>query len=461
MNRNRFHKFIQAMQTGGPAYAAHKVKLYVKHNLRRERKFSWEDYRFEELPETKDTPKDSDNKFDVSVVVPTYNGGTQFETMLQLLKQQKSCGSVELVIVDSGSTDGTVELCYQYGVTLVQITQEQFSHSYARNLGAETACGTILVFMTQDALPSSERWLSEMIAPVLAGEADAVSCSEECPEGTDLYYRILNYGHASFVGTLHEDVSGSKEKCRNKENLRRYASLSDVACAIKRSTFFRFRHRYDFAEDLDLGIRLLSCGYRTKLLSKTRVIHGHNRNADYYLKRAVVEQEAFTKIFPERIENEKTDAIVSKIYYSACLVTEYISKLEVIDDGREISIEKFVEQASELFEKIRKEAEKLTEFRQVNCESANLLEEIVQLCANKSRLRKYPENWDLAYSVRFYLDNIAEYFVANKTKAVDVTAAEICMCMMKQFSLCVGMELVKLKQDEKWNQKILELIKGV
>lgn len=461
MNRNRFHKLIQAMRTGGPAYAAHKVKLYVKRNLRRERKFSWEDYCFEELPEPKDTSEDSDNKFDVSVVVPTYNAGTQFETMLQLLKQQKSCGSVELVIVDSGSTDGTVDLCYKYGVTLVQITQEQFSHSYARNLGAETASGTILVFMTQDALPSSELWLAEMMAPILSGEADAVSCCEECPEGTDLYYRILNYGHASFVGMLHEDVLGSKEKCRNKESLRRYASLSDVACAIKCSIFLRFRHRYDFAEDLDLGIRLLSSGYKTKLLSKTKVIHGHNRNVDYYLKRAVVEQEAFDKIFPAKIECEKEDVIASKIYYSACLIAEYISKLEGIENGEKISIEKFVEQASKLFEKTRKEAEKITVFMNVSCETACQLEEIVQLCANQYSLRKHPGNWDLAYSVRFYLDNMAEYFAENKTKAVPVTATEIWMCMMKQFSLCVGMELVKLKKDEKLNQKILELMKGV
>lgn len=457
MNRNRFKKLIQAVCTGGPVYAAQKVCLYVKRHLKTERKFSWEDYAFEELPE----PADLNNKYDVSVVVPTYNGGTQFETMLQKLKQQKNCGSVELVIVDSGSTDGTVELCKEYGVMLVQIPNEQFSHSGARNLGAETAKGKILVFMTQDALPSSEEWLSEMIAPILVGEADAVSCGEECQEGTDLYYRILNYGQASFVGMLQEDVQGNREKCRDKESLRRYASLSDVACAIKRSTFLKFRHRYNFAEDLDLGIRLLSCGYRTKLLSKTKVIHGHNRNADYYLKRAVVEKEAFSKIFPEEKETEKPEVIERRIYCSACLTAEYLTQLQAMECYTETETEAFIKQASELFEKVISRAADIKEYGGLAKEKAPLLADVVVLCGQNNKQRKHSTETDLVYGVRFYLDNVAEYMKFHGIKKPEYSMEEICDCMLKQFALLVGTELVKLKKEEKWNRKIPELIKGV
>ena len=261
MNGHYFKKLIQAVKNGGIIYAIQKVRLYLRRRSNRKEKFSWDDYVFEELPSC--DGQDLDNTCNVSVVVPTYNGGSQLETLFQTLKQQKKCGNVEIVIVDSGSTDGTIQLCNRYGVTMIQIPNEHFSHSTARNLGAEAARGQFLVFMTQDALPSSEEWLAEMIAPILEGEADAVSCGEECPVDTDLYYKVANYGHASFVGMLHNDVLGSKEKCKDKQTLRKFASLSDVACAIKRSTFLRFRHRYDFAEDLDLGIRLLSCGYKT------------------------------------------------------------------------------------------------------------------------------------------------------------------------------------------------------
>lgn len=461
MNRNHFHKLIQAVQTGGLVYATHKVRLYVKRRLKKERKFSWDDYAFEELPEPECAREGFDNKYNVSVVIPTYNGGMQLKTMLELLRAQMNCGKVEIVVVDSGSTDGTVELCQEYNVSLVQIPNEQFSHSYARNLGAETAQGSILVFMTQDALPSSEQWLSEMIAPILKNEADAVSCGEECPEGTDLYYRILNYGHASFTGMLHGDVTGSKEKCRDRISLRKYASLSDVACAIKRSVFLRFRHRYDFAEDLDLGIRLLSCGYRTKLLSGTKVIHGHNRDADYYLKRAAVEQEAFAKIFPEKAENEKPEVIASGIYYSTGVVSEYLARLETMKLGQEVSVDAFVKQASDSFDEVIKETGKHPTVRPIMCCRATLLEEIVQLCEENHKLGNYPSNTDLAYSVRFYLDNMAEYFANHVETMEGISAKDICQCMLKQFSLCTGAELMKLKKEKKWNRRILELIKGV
>lgn len=456
MNRNRLKKLIQAVRTGGLGYATQKVRIYVKRHLKTVRKFSWEDYTFEELPE----PTDLDHKYDVSVVVPTYNGGTQFEILLQMLKQQKNCGSVEIVVVDSGSTDGTVELCKKHGVALVQIPNEQFSHSGARNLGAETAKGELLVFMTQDALPSSEEWLLEMIEPILSGEADAVSCGEECPESTELYYRILTYGHASYVGMLQEDVLGSKEKCRDKESLRRYASLSDVACAINRKAFLRFRHRYNFAEDLDLGIRLISCGYKTKLLAKTKTIHGHNRNVDYYLKRAVVEKESFNKIFSEEKIEEKADIVERKVYYSACLVAEYLKQLEKMECN-EMTTEVFLKQASMLFEKVMTQTDNKKGFEGFGKENAPLLTEVVALCGQNSKQRKYAMETDLAYNVRFYLDNVAEYMKYHGITKLEYSMDTLCDCMLKQFALLVGTELAKLRKEEMWNRKILELIKGV
>lgn len=480
MKRNCFHKLIQAVKTGGLIYAVQKVWLYVKRKIKTERRFSWVDYAFEELLEP--IGKILEYKFDVSVVIPAYNGGLQFEKLLELLEKQEGCGSVETVVVDSGSTDGTVELCRKHGVTLVQITQEEFSHSYARNLGAEKAAGELIVFMTQDALPSSEKWLSQLLAPILTGEADAVSCREECPEGTDLYYQIASYGHESFVGFLKEDVTGSREKCRDKESLRRYASLSDVACAIRRDVFLKFRHRYNFAEDLDLGIRLLSCGYKTKLLAKTKVIHCHSRDADYYLKRAVVEQEAFSKIFPEEKGKESPDMVASRIYYSACLVAEYLEALGRLESSAEknkeggsgMSVSRFVRQADALFGEMMKNTMKQTGSRKSNCGvleksffdsltcgSAPLLEKVVGLCAENHKLKKHPSNTDLAYSVRFYLDNVAEYFAYRGMPDAVLPVETLCGCMLKQFALCTGTELAKLKKEEKWAPVVLELIKGV
>ena len=112
----------------------------------------------------------------VAVVIPTLNAGQEFELLLAMLTRQKGFKQVEIVIVDSGSTDMTLELAEEYNATLVCIKPEEFSHSYARNLGAEKASSAdYLLIMTQDALPASDYWLYELYASCERNNFAAVS----------------------------------------------------------------------------------------------------------------------------------------------------------------------------------------------------------------------------------------------------------------------------------------------
>jgi hypothetical protein len=71
--------------------------------------------------------------------------------------------------------------------------------------------------------------------------------------------------------------------------LRSMGQLSDVSCLIPRELFQRHRYRGDYAEDLDLGIRLIQAGHRIAMLASVKVIHSHNRPPWYYLKRSFVD----------------------------------------------------------------------------------------------------------------------------------------------------------------------------
>lgn len=232
----------------------------------------------------------------VSVVIPTYNAGKQFRLMLERLRSQKHIKNVEIVVVDSGSKDSTINLCQKYKVVLKQIDQSEFSHSYARNLGAKIARGDILLFMTQDALPLDEEWMYQMILPIIKGEVVATSCKEQCPEGTDLYYRISSWYHAQYIGVDKGNQINKYCETDNVDILRRKGSLNDVSTAIHAKIFDRNLYRHSYAEDLDMGIRLLKSGYQIALLGSTSVIHAHNRTAGYYLKRAFVEKMSFGDI---------------------------------------------------------------------------------------------------------------------------------------------------------------------
>ena len=235
----------------------------------------------------------------VSVIIPTYNAGSRLNETLNRLKGQKFDGNLEIVTVDSGSTDETVPICKKHGTNLISIDHSLFSHSYARNLGAENAKGNILVFMTQDAMPDSARWMKTLMQPIISEGIAAVSCGEVCPEGTDIYYKIAVSSHRRFLGIEKNDRIGYWREGMDSRTLRINASLNDITVVIRKELFDEYRYRYDYAEDLDLGIRLLKDGYRIKLLSGVRTVHGHDRSAGYYFKRGFVESRSLKRILRE------------------------------------------------------------------------------------------------------------------------------------------------------------------
>ena len=139
----------------------------------------------------------------VSVVIPVYNAGAEFPTLLQLLKSQIGIGQVEIVIVDSGSCDGSAECAEQMGANVIRILQSEFSHSYARNLGASAANGEYVLFMTQDAMPSGPNWILGLLQPILRGDAVAVSCQEKPRPDSDLLGRCSIWLHSEYMEFFH------------------------------------------------------------------------------------------------------------------------------------------------------------------------------------------------------------------------------------------------------------------
>ncbi len=227
----------------------------------------------------------------VSVIIPTFNAGEEFYWLLRKLVAQKGLNNLEIVVVDSGSTDDTVELARQAGCTVVQISQEEFSHSYARNLGADTANNEYLLFIVQDAYPIGDLWAYGMLAYLQDHKKHnvvAVSCSEYCRSDSDIMYDCNVDTHYRFLRCRDVDRIG-EYMGSDHMSLRSWGQLSDVSCMLSKELFGRYKYRGDYAEDLDLGIRLIRDSYRIAMLASVKTIHSHNRPAYYYLKRSFVD----------------------------------------------------------------------------------------------------------------------------------------------------------------------------
>jgi len=98
---------------------------------------------------------------ETSVIIRTKNEEQWIGECLRRLRRQ-TCRNFEIVVVDSGSTDRTLEIVGQCDVRLFQIPPEDFSYPHALNYGCQRAQATkYLVMLSAHSLPISDTWLAD------------------------------------------------------------------------------------------------------------------------------------------------------------------------------------------------------------------------------------------------------------------------------------------------------------
>jgi glycosyltransferase involved in cell wall biosynthesis len=256
----------------------------------------------------------------ISVVIPAKNGGIGFQHLLKKLKAQKGLRECEIIVVDSGSTDGTLQIAKDEGANVVEISPASFNHSFSRNKGAERATGDYILFTVQDALPLTDRWLWEMAKTLEQNNLVAVSCAEYPRSDSDLFYQLSSWNHYKSLNLDSDRIFVWDESYSSTMGLRFNVQMSDIAALIRRDVFNKYKYRTNFAEDLDLGIRLFKDKQRIGFLHSIRVLHSHNRTPYYFLKRAYVDTK-FLKatysdfVFPPTDNQAKLFQDISAIYY--------------------------------------------------------------------------------------------------------------------------------------------------
>lgn len=99
-----------------------------------------------------------------SIVIRAYNEAKHIGKLLVGLSNQ-SLMPHEVILVDSGSTDQTVAIAREFGVTVISIDKRSFTFGRALNLGCAAATGDVLVFVSAHVYPKHRNWLADLIAP--------------------------------------------------------------------------------------------------------------------------------------------------------------------------------------------------------------------------------------------------------------------------------------------------------
>jgi rhamnosyltransferase len=212
----------------------------------------------------------------VSIVIPAFNGGDRFRLVLDMIFRQKY-KDFELIVIDSGSADGSVELVKKYPAKLIQIKSSEFGHGKTRNFGATLAKGDIIVFLTQDALPSSDRWLASLIAP-FSDKKIAGVYGRQIPKPDenvlDKNFFLSLYGEKDFVWTA--------QNCTQGDNI-----FSDANSAVRKELILMYPYKTDIivSEDYEWAIKMLAKGYNIYYSIHASVIHSHAYNLATLFKR--------------------------------------------------------------------------------------------------------------------------------------------------------------------------------
>ena len=221
-----------------------------------------------------------------SVVIPTRNGAETLPALLDSVWSQRTSGAVEIIAVDSGSTDGTLALLSQKSIDLTTVDPASFDHGATRNLAIARARGEFVVMLVQDARLIRENCLEALAHPFASDAKLAGTFARQLthPQASAL----TRHYHARWIASTPEgrraeldDGREGMERLSPAEQLA-LCTFDNVASCIKRTVWERHPFKATpIAEDLEWAKEVLLAGYSLAFVPEAVVEHSHERSAAY------------------------------------------------------------------------------------------------------------------------------------------------------------------------------------
>jgi len=238
-----------------------------------------------------------------SIVIRTLNEARHLEDLLVMIARQKTDLEIETVLIDSGSTDGTVDIAERYGCRITTITKAEFSFGRSLNRGCAFSTGDILVFISGHCVPVRSDWLDEMCRPLVA----SAKRGPQPGDGTDTpswrgqvvytYGRQIgdddsNYSERRIFAKYFPETSAVPQKgflCNNANS------------ALLRSVWeaHPFDEELTGLEDMELAKRLYGRGMAIGYVAEAPVFHHHQESWAQVRRRFEREALALRSILPE------------------------------------------------------------------------------------------------------------------------------------------------------------------
>lgn len=218
-----------------------------------------------------------------TVVIPTLNAGTSFGSVLDSVMAEQPDG---VLVIDSGSSDGTPALARGAGARLHEIPNSDFGHGRTRNLGAQLVETELVVYLTQDAQPLPG-WLTHLTRPFDLSERIAATFGRQlarpgvrAPVRRELDDVARQLGPSDGVVVRGSDFMGSEPSWSSQ-------FFTNVTSAVRRDVLAEVPFRdVSYAEDQALVADLHARGHLTAYAPLACVLHSHDYSLTTYVRRA-------------------------------------------------------------------------------------------------------------------------------------------------------------------------------
>lgn len=197
----------------------------------------------------------------VSVVIKTKDNLAHLHRSLPMIARQ-TISPLEVMIVDSGSQDGSKQFAQESGAQVLELDPSEFCHAKASNMGVRATRGEIIAHLSGDAVPTNEHWLEKLVSPFAHRNVAGV------------------YGRQQ-LGDTANPLDHLRTLIRYKDRSRVQAKgnpiFSHVNSAFRRDLFefYPFDENLPWCEDFDWACQMQHWGYSIYYEPKAAVYHSN------------------------------------------------------------------------------------------------------------------------------------------------------------------------------------------
>jgi rhamnosyltransferase len=210
----------------------------------------------------------------VSVVMRSFNEAWAIGDTIKQLFNQDFDGEIELIVIDSGSSDGSIEIINQSGrARLIQIPLGTYVPGVVLNQGAREASHDWIVYLNADATPVGKDWLANLLKPCVNNPKFGAAFSRQIPRPDCQAVFAHDY----------DRCFGPERESKDWEHF-----FSMVSSVTHRSVLEKVPIREDlqYAEDDEWTRRLVKEGYEIPYAIGSVAMHSHNYTLRQSYKRS-------------------------------------------------------------------------------------------------------------------------------------------------------------------------------